>query len=144
MIFTDVTAAVIRKNEKVLIAKRALGEHLEGFWEFPGGKIEKGETPEQCLKRELFEEFGIEAGIGAFIAESRFSYNSKNIRLMAYEAEHLGGDFSLKVHSAITWATLDDMANYSLAPADIPILEKLKQISCHPQPPRFPCFFKKP
>ena len=49
MIFTDVTAAVIRKNEKVLIAQRALGEQLEKFWEFPGGKIEKGETPEQCI-----------------------------------------------------------------------------------------------
>ncbi len=127
MIFTDVAAAVIRKNGKVLIAQRASGEHLETFWEFPGGKIEKGETPEQCLKRELFEEFGIDVKIGPFIAESRFCYKSKNIRLLAYEVAYLGGDFSLKVHSAIAWVTLGEMANYSLAPADIPIAEKLKQ-----------------
>ncbi len=127
MEFIDVTAAVIWKNEKVLIAQRAPGEHLETFWEFPGGKIEKGETPEQCLKRELFEELGIDVKVGPFIAESRFSYKSKNIRLLAYEVVHLGGDFSLKVHSAVAWVALDDMANYRLAPADIPIIQKLKQ-----------------
>jgi 8-oxo-dGTP diphosphatase len=125
MKFIDVTAAVIRKNGKVLIAQRAAGKHLEGLWEFPGGKIEKGETPEQCLKRELFEEFGIDVRIGQFIAESRFSYKKKNIRLLAYEVEYLSGDFFLKVHSAISWVTLDNLANYSFAPADIPILEKL-------------------
>lgn len=125
MTFIDVTAAVIRKNGNVLIAQRANGEHLEGLWEFPGVKIEKGETPEQCLKRELFEEFGIDAGIGRFIAESRFSYRNKNIRLLAYNVEHLGGDFSLKVHSAVSWVALDQLANYSFAPADVPILEKL-------------------
>ncbi len=125
MAFIDVTAAVIRKNGKVLIAQHAAGEHLEGLWEFPGGKIEKGETPEQCLKRELFEEFGINVRIGGFITESRFSYKRMNIRLLAYEVEYLGGDFSLKVHSAISWVTSDNLANYSFAPADIPILEKL-------------------
>ena len=123
MIFIDVTAAVIRRNGKVLIAQRAAGEHLEGLWEFPGGKIEKDETPEQCLKRELFEEFEIDVRIGQFITESRFSYKKKNIRLLAYEVEYLGGDFSLKVHSAISWVPLDKLTSYSFAPADIPILE---------------------
>ncbi len=126
MVYIDVTAAVIWKNGKVLIARRAPGEHLEAFWEFPGGKIEKGETPEQCLKRELFEEFGIDAEIGSFIVESRFSYQNKHIRLLAYEAAHLSGDFSLKVHSAIAWAALDKIDNYSIAPADVPIIERLK------------------
>lgn len=129
MIFIDVTAAVIRKNGKVLIAKRAPGEYFEAFWELPGGKIEKGETPEQCLKRELFEEFGIDVKIGSFIAESRFSYKNKHIRLLAYEVAHLGGDFSLTVHSAISWVTPDKISNYSIAPADIPIFDKLKRAS---------------
>ncbi len=129
MLYTDVTAAVIRENGKVLIAQRAPGEHLETFWEFPGGKIEKGETPEQSLKRELLEELGIDTRIGMFITESCFCYENKNIRLLAYEAENLGGEFSLKVHSAISWVALDDMDNYCLAPADIPIIEKLKHMS---------------
>jgi 8-oxo-dGTP diphosphatase len=121
----DVTAAVIRKNGKVLIAQRAAGENLEGLWEFPGGKIEKGETSEQCLKRELFEEFGIDVKVGKFITESRFSCKKKNIRLLAYEVEYLGGDFSLTVHSAIAWVSFDKLASYSFAPADIPVLERL-------------------
>ena len=125
MTFIDVTAAVIRKNGNVLIARRAKGHHLAGLWEFPGGKIENGETPEACLKRELFEEFGIEVRIGRFIAESCFSYTQKNIRLLAYEVEYLGGGFSLNAHSAVSWVAVDQLANYSFAPADIPILEKL-------------------
>ena len=125
MTFIDVTAAVIRKNGNILIARRAKGHHLAGFWEFPGGKIENGETPEACLKRELFEEFGIEVRIGRFIAESCFCYSEKNIRLLAYEVEYLGGDFSLNAHSAVSWVAVDQLANYSFAPADIPILEKL-------------------
>ena len=125
MTFIDVTAAVIRKNGNVLIAQRASDEHLAGLWEFPGGKIEKGETPEQCLKRELFEEFGIEVRIGRFIAESCFCYSNKNIRLLAYDVEYLGGEFFLKVHSQILWVTPDKLKNYSFAPADVPILKKL-------------------
>ena len=125
MTFIDVTAAVIRKNGNILIARRAKGHHLAGLWEFPGGKIENGETPEACLKRELFEEFGIKVRIGRFIAESCFSYSEKNIRLLAYEVEYLGGDFSLNAHSAVSWVAIDQLANYSFAPADIPFLEKL-------------------
>lgn len=125
MTFIDVTAAVIRKNGNVLIAQRASGQHLEGLWEFPGGKIENGETPEACLKRELFEEFGIDVSIGRFIAESCFCYNHKNIWLLAYEVEYLDGNFSLNAHSQISWVGLDQLANYSFAPADIPILEEL-------------------
>ena len=88
-------------------------------------KIENGETPEQCLKRELFEEFGIDVRIGQFITESQFSYRKKNIRLLVYEVEYLGGEFSLNEHSAISWVAIDKLANYSFAPADIPILKKL-------------------
>jgi len=67
-----VTAAIIEKDGKVLIARRRKGSHLEGKWEFPGGKIEQKETPEECLKRELNEEFGIEAQIDEFICSNRY------------------------------------------------------------------------
>lgn len=68
----DVTAAVIENNSLILSAKRAKGKHLESFWEFPGGKVEPGGTPEECLKRELREEFHIGTEIGEFVAESIF------------------------------------------------------------------------
>lgn len=75
----DVTAAVIVKESAVFAAKRSPGKHLAGHWEFPGGKIEPGETPEQCLKRELKEELTIESEIGEFVAESIFDYGNKRI-----------------------------------------------------------------
>jgi mutator protein MutT len=64
-----VTAAIIRRNGSVLLARRSSGEKLAGFWEFPGGKVEDGETPEECLARELDEELGIQARIGRKCAE---------------------------------------------------------------------------
>jgi len=94
----DVTAAIIFNEGKVLIARRAPGEKHAGGWEFPGGKIELGETPEECLKRELLEEFGIETSINDFIAESIYEYNMGSIKLLAYLVDIINGDIRLTVH----------------------------------------------
>ena len=72
----DVTAAVIVQDEKVLITRRAVNEKHAGWWEFPGGKVEDGESPKACLKRELMEELGVEARIGGLLAESIYSYQT--------------------------------------------------------------------
>ena len=72
----DVTAAVIIQNEKVLITRRAADQKHAGWWEFPCGKIEDGESPEVCLRRELIEELGVDTLIGELLAESIFRYNS--------------------------------------------------------------------
>ncbi len=69
-----VTCAVIERNNQVLIAKRKRGNPLENKWEFPGGKIEPGETPEECLKREPWEEFGIDASVKDFLCSSSYDY----------------------------------------------------------------------
>lgn len=122
----DVTAAVIEKNSLILCAKRAKGQHLESYWEFPGGKIEHGETPEQCLKRELKEEFTIESEIGEFVAESIFDYAEKRIRLLAYKVKHLSGDFKLIDHDEIRWLPLNELDSLKWAPADLPIIRALK------------------
>jgi 8-oxo-dGTP diphosphatase len=84
-----VTAAIITVKDKVLSAKRAEGKYLAGHWEFLGGKIEPGETPEQCLKCELKEEFTIDSEVGEFVVESIFDYGDKRIRLLAYKVKHL-------------------------------------------------------
>ena len=83
---TDVAAAMFEKDGLLLLMRRAPGEKFEGRWEFPGGKIEPGESPEECLRRELFEELGIEASIGPFFAENIYDYPGGRIRLLVYFA----------------------------------------------------------
>lgn len=100
---------------------------MEGFWEFPGGKIESGETPEECLERELAEEFGIESSVGEFVAESVFKYPGKTIRLLGYRTRYLAGDFVLNAHSQIEWVDLEEMEGLEFAPADLPLIEALRK-----------------
>ena len=122
--FVIVTAAIIKKDNKFLIAKRKEG-HLANKWEFPGGKLESNETPEDCLKRELHEEFGIETIIGKYLATSIYDYPHIKIKLMAYEVEYISGEFILNDHQEIKWVTKEDLSNYEFAPADIPIVNEI-------------------
>jgi len=124
----DVTAAVIFDKGKVLITRRARGEKHAGWWEFPGGKIEEGESPEICLQRELMEELGIETSIGEQLAESVYQYETGAIRLLAYRTEILSGELSLHVHDEYQWVSISGLKQFNLLPADIPIAEKLEAI----------------
>lgn len=122
----DVTAAILRKDGKILIAKRGKGKHMEGMWEFPGGKIELSETPEECLKRELEEEFGIVSKINDFLAESVFDYGEKTIKLLAYNADYISGEFKLNAHEEIKWVGINEFNKFVFCPADLPLVKKLK------------------
>lgn len=122
----SVTAAILIEEEKVLIAQRKSTDHLAGKWEFPGGKIEPGETPEMCLHRELKEEFGIDTLIGQFLAESVYHYDQISIRLLAYQAMVQQGVLVPIDHDDIAWVTIHQMDQYDFAPADIPFVEMLK------------------
>ena len=119
---TAVTAAVI-ENDGVVLAARRSGGHLDGYWEFPGGKIEAGESPEACLARELQEEFGITVDVGHFIAENVHDYGEKVIHLMAYSVKHLSGEFRMSDHDQILWLPRDRLQSLKWAPADIPLVE---------------------
>ena len=124
----EVAAAIIEKDGKILIAKRKKGKHLEDKWEFPGGKIEENETPNDCLERELLEEFGVKTKAGEFVAESVFDYGEgKKIRLSGYMVEYLSGDFLLNDHSEIAWVKAEDFYDYDFAPADLPIVAELRK-----------------
>lgn len=124
-VMTRVTAAVLRKGGLILIARRKAGLSSGGLWEFPGGTVEPGETPERGLARELKEEFDIEARIGGLAATGRGTLPSGPFELLAYEVEHLGGEFRLRSHDEIRWVRLEDLAGYDLPAADREVAERL-------------------
>ncbi len=121
-----VTAAIIEKDGLILAARKREGLHLGGYWEFPGGKLESNETPEQCLQRELKEEFSIRCEIGPLLGASIFDYGSKIVRLLGYHATHTGGSFKLTDHDKICWLAIDELSTVKWAPADIPLVIKLQ------------------
>lgn len=125
----EVTAAIIMKENRVLIAERAPGENLAGKWEFPGGKIESGETPQECLKREIREELDVDIEVMDLLGESIYAYQSGTIKLMAFWCQWISGDFRLSVHSRIEWVTRSELDLYDFAPADLPLVERLKAVN---------------
>ena len=119
--YTRVVAAIIHKDNKILIARRKQGTHLEFKWEYPGGKVEENEDEKDALKRELLEEFEISSEIIKYITESFHEYDKNKINLRAYSAKHLSGDFKLNDHDRIEWITIEELTKYDFAPADVPI-----------------------
>lgn len=121
-----VTAAVIERDGHILIAKRKQGKQHVGNWEFPGGTLEEGETPEQCLKRELQEELAIIAEIGDLFCTSDYTYTPEfTIRLLAYRTTVISGFFNLNDHEEIRWVKPKDLVNYNFLEAAKPIVERL-------------------
>ncbi|WP_276088647.1 8-oxo-dGTP diphosphatase MutT [Pedobacter sp. JY14-1] len=121
-----VAAAVIYKDEKILIARRAPGKHMAGYWEFPGGKIEPGETPGQCLLREIREELGISISVGHFLGEHLHDYGEKQVLLKAYRCAYASGELILVDHDEIQWVLPEDLSQYRFAPADIPFIDAIR------------------
>ncbi|WP_448698104.1 (deoxy)nucleoside triphosphate pyrophosphohydrolase [Mucilaginibacter sp. AW1-3] len=117
-----VVAGIIYNGDDILIAKRAHHKSQAGLWEFPGGKIEVGETPEQCLVRELREELGIEVKVNHFIMENVHHYKEISIRLQAFHCYYLNGQIELNVHDEIQWVKREQLKDFIFAPADIPFI----------------------
>ena len=121
------TAGIIQnKDNKVLITRRKKGKHLEGYWEFAGGKIEGNETAEECLIREIKEELNIEILVNKHLANSVYDYETFKVELQGYLATYISGEIALTDHDAYEWIELNDFSKYKFAPADIPLIKALR------------------
>jgi 8-oxo-dGTP diphosphatase len=122
-----VAAAIIVSKGKVLLARRKQWDSHQGFWEFPGGAVERGETLEECLAREILEELGVSAEIGEVIARNEHRTARGGMDLVALRATVDSEAFSLSAHDAIEWVAPRDLESYRLAPADVPIAAALRE-----------------
>tara|TARA_B100000902_G_C27247011_1_gene883154 strand:+ start:1130 stop:1522 length:393 start_codon:yes stop_codon:yes gene_type:complete len=120
-----VAGAIIKKNDKYLIARRAPGDRSEGFWEFPGGKIEHGETSFECIKRELKEELNIDAEIGKLYSQYIYDHPHISYELFFYEVKFFSGNLKKNVHDKIKWEKLENFHNYVFLPGDGPVIQEL-------------------
>lgn len=120
-----VTAAILQRDGAILLARRASGQKLAGYWEFPGGKVEAGETLQSCLEREISEELNWVVQAGEVLATSEYVYEHGAIRLVALAAEIVSGAATLTVHDRLEWVPIGRLLEYRLATADIPIAQSL-------------------
>ena len=119
MKYIDVTAAILFSGKKLLIAQRNKQSFMGGKWEFPGGKIEKGETGKECLAREIFEEFGAEIEVGNLLAKVEYEYNGvMKVRLHPYFCKIKKGTLKVLEHENIAWVFPKQLKKYDLVPAD--------------------------
>lgn len=122
-----VLCGIISNSEgKVFIARRRPGKSMAGKWEFPGGKLELGESEQDCLKRELLEELGMQVEVVEKLVENEHYYETFSIRLIAYKCDFISATFALTDHDAYEWVKPDVLSNYELAEADVPFIEMFK------------------
>ena len=121
----EVVAAIIYKDEAYFATQRGYGE-FEGMWEFPGGKIEEGETAEFALKREIQEELGIDITIDNFLCTIEYDYPSFHLTMHCYLCGIKFGEIELREHKSARWLTIEILDSVKWLPADKDVIEKLK------------------
>ena len=133
----DVAAGLVFQQGKLLITQRRPDDHLSGLWEFPGGKVEPGETFEHCLVRELREELGIEVSVGPEIEEITHTYPEKTVRLRFFLCTLISGE-ARPIHChALEWVSSEELSRYEFPAADARLLSKLRQESRFWKPQTF-------
>ena len=123
----DVVAALIRDGERFLICKRPAHKARALMWEFPGGKVEAGESPRDALIRECMEELDITLDVGGMYMQVTHEYPDIQIRLSLYEAVIASGELCSKEHEALCWILPREIPDYEFCPADVDIIDRIRR-----------------
>ncbi|MBR2368482.1 MAG: (deoxy)nucleoside triphosphate pyrophosphohydrolase [Alistipes sp.] len=123
----EVVAAIIQRDGAYFATQRGYGE-FEGMWEFPGGKIEPGESSEDALKREIQEELGIDITIDKFLCTTEYDYPSFHLTMHCYLCSIASGEIELREHKSALWLTSDRLKDVAWLPADKDVIDKLKSL----------------
>lgn len=122
-----VVAAIIIRDQKVFATQRGYGEFKDG-WEFPGGKVEPGETPQNALKREIREELATEIEVGAYIDTIEHDYPTFHLSMECYACSVISGKLELLEHENATWLSKENLYSVTWLPADLSILDKVANL----------------
>ena len=121
----DVAAALIFNGGKLLITQRRPDDHLPNLWEFPGGKVEPGETFEACLTREIREELGIEISVGKLVEDLTHTYPEKTVRLCFFDCRLVSGQPNAIHVQDLRWIRRDEIRNFEFPAADAKLIDRL-------------------
>lgn len=121
----EVVAAIIKKEDKIFITRRGYGEFID-MWEFPGGKIEIGESREDALHREIKEELELDINELEYLTTIDYDYPNFHLTMHCYICQISGGKLNLNAHNDAKWVTFDELNNQKWVPADILVVDKLK------------------
>ena len=121
-----VVAAVIKKDDKIFATQRGYGEFKDG-WEFPGGKIEDGESPEHALIREIKEELDTDINVGELIDTIEYDYPNFHLSMDCFWCEIMQGGLELKEHEAARWLSKEELYSVDWLPADVGVVERVEE-----------------
>lgn len=121
----DVVAAIIWQEGKILATQRGYGD-FAGGWEFPGGKVEAGETPEQAIVREIREELGATIGVDSLFTVVDYDYDTFHLHMHCFRAHVENGELQLREHRAARWLDAETLDDVAWLPADVQVIDKLK------------------
>lgn len=124
----NVVAAIIIKDQKIFATQRGYGEFKNG-WEFPGGKIESGESPEHALEREIREELDAKIRVGELFETIEYDYPNFHLSMKCFLCSLISDQLTLREHEAAKWLTKENLSSVEWLPADITIIDKLKSLN---------------
>jgi 8-oxo-dGTP diphosphatase len=123
----EVVAAIIKNHNKILTTRRGYGD-FENMWEFPGGKMEPGETQEEALIREIKEELELDISLEKYLTTVDYDYPNFHLTMHCFICTIVGGELQLNAHNDAKWITLEELEELKWVPADILVVHKLKEI----------------